>query len=80
MFVEWIDARQSDYSDVFSPDEMEDRPLALIQSVGWGIEYEDKIVIAQEYLSKSKTQSEGFRVVATIPKSCVVKIHRLRKR
>ena len=47
MAVTWIDSRRS--SDWHTVTELLELPLAVITTVGYGYELEDKVVLASEY-------------------------------
>jgi len=77
--VRWRDSRRL-RSDVYFPEEMEKAPLAIIETIGYGLELPDKIVLATEYYPELGDQSESYRELITIPRECVVEIKYLRER
>jgi len=71
--VTWIDSRRS--SEQYNPEEFRGFPCALIETVGWGYEFEDKVVLASEYYPKiPDDQVESYRCIYSIPKSCIKEI------
>ena len=70
--VTWIDCRWS--SEIYSPEEFKEFAPATIETVGWGYEFENKVILASEYYPKTFDQIESYRRVFTIPKECIKKI------
>ena len=73
LVVKWIDARKS--GGIFTPEEMRDYPCAIIESVGWGYELDDRVVLAMEYYPDvADVQKEQFREIATYPRQCILSV------
>ena len=76
--VTWVDSRKS--GNIFTPEEMKKFFCVIIQTVGWGYELEDRVILASEYYRDiPDTQAEGYREVCCIPKECIKQIIELKE-
>lgn len=69
MTVTWIDARWSDSK--WQLDELADFKLVLTYTAGWGIEFDDRIIIITDYYPELPSQKEGCSYIHAIPKNCI---------
>lgn len=68
--VTWVDSRRS--REIHSPEEFRTFPCAIIETVGWGYELKDRVVLASEYYLKiPDDQVESYRCIYSIPKECI---------
>ena len=74
VMVEWIDCVYS--TGVFSPSELGDFKLVTIKTIGYGIEKENRWILAKE-----KFISEGnYRHITAIPKVGIIKVTMLEEK
>lgn len=78
LVVRWVDASSS--SRIFSPEEFREYECVVMETIGWGYELEDRVVLAGDYYPSipEKGQVAQYRVVSNIPKACIKSIKRAR--
>lgn len=78
LVVQWVDACSS--TKLFSPEEFREYECVVIETIGWGYELENRVVLAGDYYPAipEKGQVEQYRVVSNIPKECIKSIKRVR--
>ena len=72
MRVRWIDARAD--SSFLTPAECKALKPVEIWSIGWVCEFEDRVVIAQDYHPRSFTQAEGYGSSFVVPRAGILEI------
>ena len=77
MKVRWIDARAN--SSFLTPGECKALKPAEIWSAGWVYEFEDRVVVAQDYYPETFDQAEGYRFGFVIPRVCILELVRLKE-
>ena len=78
MIVKWRDSRRI-RGEMFEPKDLKDAPLAILETIGFGVKFDNKIVLASEYYPEDEDQLEGYRELYTIPKVCVLQIKYLKE-
>jgi len=78
LVVRWVDARGQD--GFFSPGEFKEFTCIEMETVGFGYELDDRVVLASDYYPSRENQKEGYRGVSNIPKKCIKSIQKLEEK